>query len=174
MHRGPAYENLQGRKPRESERGPCRALDLWRFESGAQSQGPANFNRCRPRLRAQPKRYGTEIAKWGFVLSPRVEFQRVRCGKNVASDNFYVMSIAASFERHTLNPKTRRLNFHCVDLLIVLVKMIVISSHRTEKFFVGRISGSSALDWIAMSMSSVMRRRNRLIASSVTGMLLSE
>jgi hypothetical protein len=48
------------------------ALDLRGLESGAQSKRLAILNGRRPRIRAQLRRYGTDIAKWGFDLSPRV------------------------------------------------------------------------------------------------------
>ena len=64
-----------GRRPKTLEREEtagegarsCRALELWGFESCAQSQRQAMFNGRR--IQAQLGRYGTDIAKWGFELS---------------------------------------------------------------------------------------------------------
>jgi hypothetical protein len=60
---GRATRRSQGRRPKTCKGGnrgrgcgSCRALDLWGFESCAQSHGRAIFNHCRPRIRAQLQR----------------------------------------------------------------------------------------------------------------------
>jgi hypothetical protein len=45
-------------------------------------------------MRAQLKRYGMDIAKWGFEVSGHMRFQRVRRGKNVTCHNFRVVRFA--------------------------------------------------------------------------------
>jgi hypothetical protein len=45
-------------------------------------------------MRAQLKRYGMDIAKWGFEVSGHMRFQRVRRGKNITCHNFGVVRFA--------------------------------------------------------------------------------
>ena len=45
---------------------------LWGIERDTKIRSEAIFNGCQPRSRAQLGRYGTNIAKWVFELSPLV------------------------------------------------------------------------------------------------------
>jgi hypothetical protein len=93
--RRPASENLQGTKPRGRARsGAVPRAQLWGFESQARSQREAILNGRWPRMRAQLKRYGMDIAKWGFEVSGHMRFQRVRRGKNITCHNFRVVRFA--------------------------------------------------------------------------------
>src|SRR5215469_13204746 len=67
---------------------------LWGFEYHARSQREAILNGRWPRMRAQLKRYGMDIAKWGFEVSGHMRFQRVRRGKNITCHNFGVVRFA--------------------------------------------------------------------------------
>jgi hypothetical protein len=57
--------------------------------------------------RAQLKRYGTNIAKWGFNVSALHDFNDLRQGKNgkkSAFNNFRVISFTISFgQQHIAN-----------------------------------------------------------------------
>src|SRR5215510_10733299 len=60
---------------------------LWGFERHARSQREGILNGRWSRMRAQLKRYGMDIAKWGFEVSGHMRFQRVRRGKNITCHN---------------------------------------------------------------------------------------
>src|SRR5262249_1269593 len=60
---------------------------LWGFERHARSQREGILNGRWSRMRAQLKRYGMDIAKWGFGVSGHMRFQRVRRGKNITCHN---------------------------------------------------------------------------------------
>ena len=81
MHRGPASENLQGRKPRWGNVCRCRALDLRGFESCAQCQRQAIFNGRRPRMRTQLGRYGTDIANGDLSFRAACDFNELGVAK---------------------------------------------------------------------------------------------
>src|SRR5215203_2676947 len=82
---------------------------LWGIERDTKIRSEAIFNGCQPRSRAQLGRYGTNIAKWVFELSPLVRFQRVTCGKKSTFGNFRVMSVTTTLEPHRTNPCFARL-----------------------------------------------------------------
>jgi hypothetical protein len=68
---------------------------LWGF-----SQGWAVCDLYPARIGAQLKRYGTNIAKWGFNVCDLHDFNDLRHGKNgkkSAFNNFRVISFTTSF-----------------------------------------------------------------------------
>jgi hypothetical protein len=70
---------------------------LWGF-----SQGWAVCDLYPARIGAQLKRYGTDIAKWGFNVFALHNFNDlavVKNGKKSAFNNFRVMSLTASFDQ---------------------------------------------------------------------------
>ena len=82
-------------KPREGARiRRCLRAQLWGFESQARPQREAIFKVVGLELRAQLKRYGMDIAKWGLEVSGHMRFQRLRRGKNVTCHNFGVVRFA--------------------------------------------------------------------------------
>src|SRR5260370_1053972 len=104
--RRPASENLQGTKPRGGARsGAVPRAQLWGFESQARSQREAILNGRWPRMRAQLKRYGMDIAKWGFEVSGHMRFQRVRRGKNITCHNFRVVRFATMEQAEAMSLK---------------------------------------------------------------------
>ena len=76
------------------------------------------------------------------------------------------MSVAANLERHLVIPEQARPHGRPAQSYLSL-KMIVVSSHRTEDLtFLCCVTGR-------IVMASIMRRRNGLMASSVMGIFQS-
>jgi hypothetical protein len=70
---GRRSENPQRTKPRVGLMKRCRrsGRGLWGFEPGG-ARERVNLSGRRARLRTQLQRYGMDIAKWGFRLSPHL------------------------------------------------------------------------------------------------------
>ena len=92
VRKAPRHEIASGGSGKALPREGGAAKRLWGF--GPEPAFRAICVGCPPRLETQLRRYGMDIAKWGFEVSGHMRFQRVRRGKNITCHNFGVARFA--------------------------------------------------------------------------------
>jgi hypothetical protein len=125
------------------------------------------LNGRRPRMRVQLGRYGTNIAKWGNRLSLPVRFQGVARGKKSTRHNVCVTSLTATFERHSPNrhlADSKNLDSGPTEAASICASYLAVDVLGYAMRPCCVFGANSRI-----VISSIMRRRNGLMASGLVG-----